>query len=254
MENRCSGNENIRLRVNAITGRGYNPSVAPKARQLPLHRGAEKRHQLLLCTPAHTAFGQLLCISPSVFCCRKAATKSSFAPSPPAAHASASLSRVRGRQRLAASLHPPPAALESQTPQREPRALPRRTQIYRRRHCAAVRPDLPRCETQHYNPSVAPKARQLPLHRGAENARHCRGALRRSYARRRRAALIRRGAGCAAPRHLPQGEGYVLRTEHRICRGGFCIASNSLFRTQKSALAGAFVRIAYSSGKGTRAV
>ena len=79
---------------------------------------------------------------------------------------------------------------------------------------AAVRPDLPRCETQHYNPSVAPKARQLPLHRGAENARHCRGALRRSYARRRRAALIRRGAGCAAPRHLPQGEGYVLRTAH----------------------------------------
>ena len=41
-------------------------------------------------------------------------------------------------------------------------------------------------------------------------------ALRRSYARRRRAALIRHGAGCAAPRHLPQGEGYVLRTEHRV--------------------------------------
>ena len=35
---------------------------------------------------------------------------------------------VRGRQRLAASLYPPPAALESQTPQREPRALPRRGQ------------------------------------------------------------------------------------------------------------------------------
>ena len=29
--------------VNAVTGRGYNPSVAPKARQLPLHRGAEIR-------------------------------------------------------------------------------------------------------------------------------------------------------------------------------------------------------------------
>ena len=42
------------------------------------------------------------------------------------------------------SLHPPLAALESQTPQREPRALPRRTQICRRRHCATVRPDLPR--------------------------------------------------------------------------------------------------------------
>ena len=39
--------------------------------------------------------------------------------------------------------------------------------------------------------------------------------LRRSYARRRRADLIRHGAGYAAPRHLPQGEGYVLRTEHR---------------------------------------
>ena len=38
------------------------------------------------------------------------------------------------------SLHPPLAALESQTPQREPRALPRRTQICRRRHCAAVTP------------------------------------------------------------------------------------------------------------------
>ena len=166
-ENRSGSNENIRLQVNTVTGRGYNPSVAPKARQLPLHRGAENRHQLLLCTPALFSSAQILCISPLVFCCRKAATKSSFAPSPPAAHASASLFRVRGRQRLAASLHPPPAALESQTPQREPRALPRRTQI---------------------------------------------------------------------------------------CRGGFCIASNSIFRTQKSALAGAFVRIAYSSGKGTRAV
>ena len=34
--------------ANAITGRGYNPSVAPKARQLPLHRGAEK------CAPSHS--------------------------------------------------------------------------------------------------------------------------------------------------------------------------------------------------------
>ena len=42
--------------------------------------------------------------------------------------ASAVRSRTCGRQRLAASLYPPPAALESQTPQREARALPcRRT-------------------------------------------------------------------------------------------------------------------------------
>ena len=41
----------------------------------------------------------------------------------------------------------------------------------RGRLCAPRRVQgLPRCETQHYNPSVAPKARQLPLHRGAENA------------------------------------------------------------------------------------
>ena len=33
--------------------------------------------------------------------------------------------RTCGRQRLAASLHPPPEALESQTPQREPRRLRR---------------------------------------------------------------------------------------------------------------------------------
>ena len=181
---------------------------------------------------------------------------------------------------------------------------PHRAQGSPRRHCATVRPDLPRCETQHYNPSVAPKARQLPLHSWLSSAasggysekgkplpsasaransrstsggrRGSRGRSRteyrvrksayRSYARRRRADLIRHGAGCAAPRHLPQGEGYALprRTQicrggnaprfARICRGGFCIASNSIFRTQKSALAGAFVRIAYSSGKGTRAV
>ena len=60
----------------------------------------------------------------------------------------------------------------------------------------------------------------LPLHRGAEGAPAPytdlpQAALRRSYARRRRAALIRHGAGCAAPRHPPQGEGYVLRTEYR---------------------------------------
>ena len=56
------------------------------------------------------------------------------------------------------------AALESQTPQREPR----------RRASAAVRPPLPRCETQHYNPSVFLRQKgakiQLPLHRGAKNA------------------------------------------------------------------------------------
>ena len=48
----------------------------------------------------------------------------SFAPSPLAARASAIRSRTCGRQRLAASLYPPPAALESQTPQREARRLP----------------------------------------------------------------------------------------------------------------------------------
>ena len=56
----------------------------------------------------------------------------------------------------------------------------------------------------------------LPLHRGAEIRTPLpQAALRRSYARRRRADLIRHGAGFAAPRHLPQGEGYVLRTEYR---------------------------------------
>ena len=64
--------------------------------------------------------------------------------------------------------------------------------------------------------------------------------LRGSRGRSR--AVHRFAAGGAAPQFA------------RICRGGFCITSNSLFRTQKSALAGAFVRIAYSSGKGTRAV
>ena len=49
--------------------------------------------------------------------------RASLAPSPLAARASAVRSRTCGRQRLAASLHPPPAALESQTPQREPRRL-----------------------------------------------------------------------------------------------------------------------------------
>ena len=51
-----------------------------------------------------------------------------------------------------------------------------------------------------YNPSVAPKARQLPLHRGAENALSHRGARRSNYARLWRADLIRHGA---APRRSP---------------------------------------------------
>ena len=50
--------------------------------------------------------------------------RASLAPSPLAARASAVRSRTCGRQRLAASLYPPQAALESQTPQREPRRLP----------------------------------------------------------------------------------------------------------------------------------
>ena len=37
--------------VNAILCRRYNPSVAPKARQLPLHRGAEKRSANTRCKP-----------------------------------------------------------------------------------------------------------------------------------------------------------------------------------------------------------
>ena len=37
-----------KMRVNAITCRGYNPSVKPTACQLPLHRGAEKRAQFAL--------------------------------------------------------------------------------------------------------------------------------------------------------------------------------------------------------------
>ena len=98
--------------VNAVTGRGYNPSVfsacetsrkasSPSIRSeapsfivaraakplvfgakhqtqnvvrqsrtniLPkIHRGAEKRRQLLLCTSTHTAFAHTRCISPSVF-------------------------------------------------------------------------------------------------------------------------------------------------------------------------------------------
>ena len=36
-------NATSKIGVNAVTGRGYNPSVAPKARQLPLHGGVEKR-------------------------------------------------------------------------------------------------------------------------------------------------------------------------------------------------------------------
>ena len=110
--------------------------------------------------------------SPSVFCCRKAATKSSFAPSPLSAHASASLSRVRGRQRLAFLAASATGGARKPNPSEGAEGAP------------APYTDLPQA------------------------------ALRRSYARRRRAALIRHGAGCAAPRHLPQGEGYVLRTEH----------------------------------------
>ena len=110
------------------------------------------------------------CFSFFFFCCRKATTKSSFAPSPPAAHASASLSRVRGRQRLAFLAASATGGARKPNPSEGAEGAPAQSTEFAAVRSAAVRPDLPRCETQHYNPSVAPKARQLPLHRGAEGA------------------------------------------------------------------------------------
>ena len=72
--------------------------------------------------------------------CALWAQKSGFAPSPLAARASAIRSRTCGRQRLAASLYPPPAALESQTPQREPRRLPPQRHRISAVYAAAVTP------------------------------------------------------------------------------------------------------------------
>ena len=63
-----------------MPGRGYNPSV---------------------CCPKCHSVNWSGILSLSLLFSHKAKTKSGFAPSPPAAHASASLSRVRGRQRLA---------------------------------------------------------------------------------------------------------------------------------------------------------
>ena len=137
--------------------------------------------------PISSAFAHTRCISPSV-CLLKSFMQ-----------ASTSLLRGRrGRSRAAHrnqrlrlfalaladgsglpfSLYPPPAALESQTPQREARALPRRAQSFQRRvpqlsppkraalirHCAAQRRTVP--------PSPRGRLRAPPqsaeLSRGAE--------------------------------------------------------------------------------------
>ena len=82
--------------------------------------------------------------------------------------------------------------------------------ISRSRTAAAC---LSRC-IRHWRRS---KAKPLRGSRGRSRTEYrVRKSAYRSYARRRRAALIRHGAGCAAPRHLPQGEGYVLRAVHRF--------------------------------------
>ena len=48
------------------TGLELRTEATERDSRLPCARGAKKRHQFLLCTPAHTASAQILCISPSV--------------------------------------------------------------------------------------------------------------------------------------------------------------------------------------------
>ena len=76
--------------------------------------------------PISSAFAHTRCISPSVCLLKSFMQASTFAPSPLAAHASAcAILAFADGSGLPFSLHPPPAALKSQTPQREARALPR---------------------------------------------------------------------------------------------------------------------------------
>ena len=136
-----------KLGVNAVTGRGYNPSVfsacETSRKSSSPYTGEPRRlppqsHRI---AKAHAAVKLAVGGLPSSVTVQRSAQHRATFP--------------KGKAK---------AALESQTPQREPR----------RRARAAVRPPLPRCETQHYNPSVFLRPKgvkiQLPLHRGAKNA------------------------------------------------------------------------------------
>ena len=134
--------------------------------------------------PISSAFAHTRCISPSVCLLKSFMQASTFAPSPFSARASAIRSRTCGRQRLAASLYPPLAALESQTPQREARALPRRAQSFQRRV-----------------PQLSPPKRAALIRHGAAQRRTAPPSPRGRLRAPPQSAELRRGAEICAPSH-----------------------------------------------------